>query len=220
MSSHYRFRVVRWIDFLTFGLAAILSAGTTVWAAATPGNPLVGLIVAAGSSVGFVLVYALILARRFAFSREIAYVTNDGLVVMKSQWTPIRVLVEKETGRVLRAWETAVSAERDGRADQQAPQHAPHDSKLGPDGLPVVRRALRGVVVRWANAPFEMHVRPGFKWMGLTAPSGRSMMVGRVDPLERSAFGHEVGHVILMVWRGDGSEATLKRFHDEYATPY
>jgi len=75
-------------------------------------------------------------------------------------------------------------------------------------------------VVRWAKAPFTMHIRPAFKWMGLTSGSGESMMVGLVEPLERSALGHEIGHVILMHWRGDGTEETLEMMSKKYGVPY
>jgi len=216
--SQYQFRVLRWIDFLTFGLPVILAAALTVGVAVTPGNPLVGKLVTGAMALGFAFVYAALVGRRLAFARAIAYVTSHGLVVMQSEWTPIRVFVEKETERVVQLWEKAVELEREAAFKQlkTAVQRAIHTGRE----LPVVRPAVRGVVVRWATAPFSMHVRPGFKWMGLTSGSGESMMVARVDPLDRSALGHEIGHVIMMKWRDDGSEETLKRFHDKYGTPY
>jgi len=194
------FRVIRLIDFLTFGLAAIVSAGLAAWAAVTPGNAVIGVVIAALAALGFSFVYAALLGRRLAFARDIAYVTRHGLIVMKSEWTPIRVFVEKETERVVVLWEKAALTE-----------------SANPK---IIRGALQNVVVRWASAPFTLHIRPGFKWMGMTSGSGESMMVGHVEPLERSALGHEIGHVILMDWKMDGTEETLKSYQEKHGTPY
>ena len=217
--ARYRFYVFRWIDFLTFGMATILSTVLSCWASLTPGNPIVGLVISWAASVGFSFVYAMILGRRLAFERDIAYVTIHGLVVMRSEWIAQRLRVERETERVFKLWETAIDNHLDDQDNARAGRPPGTLASKG-RGLQIVRPTITGVVLRWAKAPFTLHIRPAFKWMGLTSGSGRSMMVGHVEPLDRSAFGHEIGHAILIHWLGDGTEETLKRFHDKYATPY
>lgn len=193
------FKVFRWIDFLTFGLAAMLASSLAVWATAAP-NPLVGRLITVAMALGFVGIYGVLLARRIAFAKRIAYQTIHGLVVMRSPQTPAQQALELETERVEAVWEMAIRAEK---ADRR-----------------LIRRAFAGVVVEWKTAPFAMSLRPGFRWMGLTSGTGRLVQVGRIDPLEKSALGHELGHVILMAWKDDGSEEALKVMSDKYGVPY
>lgn len=197
------FRVFRLLDFLTFVVPALGALGLTGWAAITPGNPVAGLVITALAAFGFVFVYVLILVRRRMFAGGILYTSSHGILVMRPApvATPARVLFEKEVERVVKLWEGAVLAEQGNAA--------------------VVRRALRGVSLTWKPAPFAVDgLRPGFKWMGLASGSGRVIWVGYKDPIETTALGHEIGHVILLVWKGDGSEETLRAMHDKHGVPY
>jgi hypothetical protein len=192
----YVFRVVRLIDFLTFGLATALSAALSVWAAVTPGNNAVGIGITAITALGFSFVYAMILVRRLAFANRIAYVTRHGLVVMRSEFPVIRMHLEKLTEEIVVKWENAII------------EHG------------IVRNAMRGCIVEWRKAPWTMHFKPGYKFMGLAVASGNAIVVGFREPLEASAFAHEIGHICMMHWKGDGSEDGLKEFAKKHDLPY
>ncbi len=152
MTNRNTFHVVRLIDLFTFGGPALLATGLTVWAGLTPGNAAIGIVIAALAAAGFAFVLAMIVARRFAFARDIVYTTRHGLICMRSEWTPLRLRVEQETARVILLWERAVAGEAANPA--------------------LVRKALRDVIVRWARAPFTLV--PAFTgWAGRAAPASR-----------------------------------------------
>lgn len=198
-----RFHVFRWLDFLTFGLPAILASGLAAGAVVTPGNPLIGKLIAGATALGFMFVYAMIAARRLAFLNRIVYVSAHGIFVMRPEHgveMETRILFEKEVERVTKLWEGAVLKENGNPA--------------------VVRRSLQGVSLTWRTAPFDLHTKPGFKWMGMTSASAKAMQVGYKDPVESTALGHEIGHVVLLAWKGDGSDETLKRMHEQHGVPY
>ena len=195
----YRFRIFRWLDSLTFGLAAVASTAMLGFLCLTHGSTSVAVLLSMLSFV-FWWTYAIILVRRIAFKRSIAYITVHGLVVLKSRFDVAQEAIDQETRGIIALWHVAL------RESGTAPI--------------LVIRAINGTIVRFVEAPFVLNKKPTFPWMGLFSELGEVVTIGYRSAIGSTTLAHELGHVILMYWRNDGSEETLRTFHDRYATPF
>lgn len=188
-------RVFRWIDFLTFGAAAVLATATAVWAQMTPQRTSAYFVTWAAAA-GFWFVYLMLLLNRLRLRRSVWYVTRHGLLVMRSNLRPLPLKGEVEdlTEETLQAWRkaadaiTAVLPELRGTFDRK------------------LRGAVDGLFCHWRPFPFEHRARPGFHFTGLS--SGDTILVGYRAPLATTAFQHELGHVLMKALHGG-------RPHDE-----
>lgn len=182
-------RVFRWIDALTFGLAAILATSAAVWAQTTE-QPTSAYVVTWVTAAGFWFVYGMLLLGRLRLRQNVSYVSRHGLIIMwpDQRPTPLRQEVEDLTEQVLAAWVDALDGKRSPR----------------------VRRAVEGLFVIWKPFPFSHRARPGFKFTGLA--SGNTILVGYREPLATTAFAHELGHIIYMAVQGPHTEEEFAAF--------
>ena len=199
--------IFTWYDALTFGLFAIIA---TVIVAVALFNGL-NTDVAWWRKVGTVLIvgmfwggYALVLWWRKRLRDRILYVTKHGLMILGDGGTvPYRTQVESFTASVLHDWNNALQLYPKPIATTA------HDALAA------------GVMVFIKPLPFELHTEPG-RFAGFAKPWRNAIAIGldQASKLERSALGHELGHIILHHAIGDGSEDKLKEFAAHYGVPY
>lgn len=212
-------RVFRWIDALTFGLAAVLAVVLSLWATLTPQAPGTGagpMIILWAVAAGFIGCYGMILLNRWKMVRAVTFVTKHGLVCFCNGYPVDALELEVLTDFVLEKWDSVVLA-------GSVP---PPPAKAGLVKPPIkpadVREHLKGLFVLWKTYPFvlnEKAERP-FHYTGLASNVSHMIMVGYRDPLVNTAFGHELGHVILRFLRNDTSEEGLLKLNKDYGVPY
>mgnify|MGYP001812862228 CR=1 FL=1 len=198
-----RFRVFRWTDALTFGLAAVLATVGLITAALTP-QP---YPISWDRWLGFGVVVALfwagyikIIYWRSTFRKRITYTTRHGVYVIANEYPVGRTEFEATVQGLM--FDYTVAFHADGEEHDQA-----------------IIDAVSDTLVIWMPYPFEKHRKPQ-KLAGLFKPHRKAMLVGYTRPLTDSALGHEFGHLILEYVKGDGSEDTLRKFTKKHGLPY
>lgn len=197
--------IFRWYDFFTFGAMAIFATvcgliatfnglnDDVVWWRKT-GLWLVVLIFWGG--------YFLVLKWRWDLNRRIFYVSKHGLMMIGDGGDiPFKANVDAYVENIfLPRWDAAFA---------------------GTPTMSITPREVlkQGVMVYWKEYPFELHKTPG-KFAGFAKPWKNAIAVGSKYPVESTALGHELGHIVLHASVGDGSEDTLRAFSDKFEVPY
>ena len=196
-------RVFRWIDALTFGLAAFLVLMVAIGVSVTHqvrSMTTADWIATWGVAGVFVGAYVLILAMRWRWVQQIEYEV-DGLQVI-SHGLVERGAVECEVARTIMCWVPALMAE----------------AKLtGEQARAVTRRAFAGVMLVWMPFPFAYQGRK--LYAGLAMP-GNAVLVGAKLPLVESALGHELGHLILAAWGVSATDEMLLGLSRKHGVPF
>ncbi len=185
-------KVVRPFDLATFtAAAAVLTAlaiGAQIYPQETEAVRTVGRTIAWVAAVVAWAANAWYYSMRYRFVRSIAFVTRHGLLVRPEGFSVSRADVEAETERFVETWTAAT----------------------GDEILP--RRAISGVLVTFAPFPFQSHGTDGLV-SGLAWPSKAAIAVGYPGDLERSAFAHELGHVVFDAMRRRGDVPSAMGYH-------
>ena len=187
-------KIFRWIDFLTFGLAALLATVAAVWVQLTPQEGSAYFVTWA-TAAGFWLVYAMLLLGRLRLKQSVWFQTRHGLLILRTNQRPLplRMEIEEVTSQVIAAWSHVYRAHR-------------------------VRELVHGLFVQWEPFPFAHRAKPGFKFTGLA--SGNTILVGYRYPLRDTAFAHELGHVLYGARFGLHTEEQFQAFCAAYELPY
>jgi len=176
----------RLFDALTFGAAATIATGLAVYAQVTEADAhqTQGRALMWAVALLFWLVYLLLVRARYKFIQGYDLVLSNGMMVCTNGYKAGRLELEAEIKRVYRLWTI----------------HFPKTEQL---------LARPTVWVRFEPKKLEL---TGFvqttprTFAGLTSMGGESIQLSYFEdpllPLEKTAFAHELGHVIM--GRGTG----------------
>lgn len=188
--------LLNWKDLLSFGVAGLLATIAAVLALVYGGMEK-GLIACAAAAVVWVIYLRGRIWPRWRLWKKAVGVTRHGLRVVPED-VPVGKLelvggVERATELALMDWEDAAGAR--------------------------VREMVRGTVLIVQAAPFEMHGWGG-KYRGVTLRGSKTVVVAWRSPMDRSALGHELGHVILREMGERWDEEALRKWATERGVPY
>lgn len=143
--------------------------------------------------------YAVSVQWRYDLTTRVLCATEHGLVLVAEDpdaKAPSCDELKAETERVLKAWDKVWLP-----GQSAAALHS-------------------GVMVFVKKMPFGLHGKPP-EFAGFAKPYFRAIAVGFDGrPLERTALGHELGHIIMHEVNQDGSEKALKDIADRFGVPY
>lgn len=194
----------RWWDFATFGGAALLMTAAAIWVSfkADPGTSseaylLVWVVAAAGW-----FVYGMLVRARAAFIARFPIMTKHGIMVDVGGYAVTLKDIEDEIQRI---------------CDLYAPNIPDPERFLRADS----KRGGR-VWCRFQPSPIEHPRKRKATVAGFITLGGERMVVGYDDPeqdLESTAFGHELGHIILGRFLEDWSETEHHKAMKELRVP-
>ena len=180
----------RWKDFLTFGLLGLASTIASIYVTTnlsteTPNRAeAIGLMWVV--TVLFWLGYIAILVMRNKFLNSITFTTAHNIYVIAGDFKVNKSDIEKETSETIIKWKTATN------------------------WYGCERSARQGLYLFIKPYPVQAHASLG-KVAGYTV--GKHMIIGYKpeEHISKTAYAHELGHVIHREWTGEINE---KAAHD------
>jgi hypothetical protein len=185
--------LLRPIDFLTLGLPSVLCAGLTIYLyadGAVTGEPLALLI---SVTAAFFAVYVGFLIYRYRFLSKISFTTRHKLHVITNGFEVTQSEIESITSSTLDSWAYVI-----------AMQTKEDYHKRLSDSIEELFVIFREYPVR--------HPSLG-KAAGYAI--GDNIVVGFIDPVAESAFGHELGHYFYAELTGKFENAACHQFMKE-----
>jgi hypothetical protein len=188
--------IFRFIDAISFGMLAAIATSLAIYVHLTsktdpiPAQAYALLWVVAGS---FWLIYGLLIYTRYKSIKQIRYVTRHGLLVCPGQFEVLQTDIENETALTITSWTTATGWEGCRDAIESKP-----------------------IYVFFKTFPVKTHWRSGL-FAGYTI--GQTIVVGFKPEIAKTAFAHELGHLIHKKWKGYWSEKECHNFMQEKKLP-
>lgn len=184
--------LIKPLDLVTFGAPALIASGLTIYSytQGVSGEPLALLI---AMSVVFVAIYVALVVWRYKFISRISFTTKHGLHIIGNGFPVTKEKIEALTEHTLRSW----------------------DGVLYPltcqDWLKLGGKAINELIVSFEEFPIQ-HSTMG-KLAGFAV--GDNVVVGFKDPLDSTAFEHELGHYIYKKYTGTFENENCHAFMKE-----
>jgi hypothetical protein len=186
--SQDQVKVFRWIDALTFGLAALLANAIFVYFLFNAENQTgqgTALLIVTG--LLFWLPYVMLLISRAKWIKNISYITKHGLPVVTNGFPVKKEDVERITDETIAAWDKAIPWNQSATA-------------------------IQTLFIEFKPFPITEEGNTTRKFAGLLKNSWA--LVGYKDNLDQTALAHELGHEIHHAWTGyydnDGCHQYMK----------